>query len=71
MRRPRNQTTTILSLGLFGLALRNVLQYFLDRSGASTDMIDFGMGMLMGLSVALVLVAAARLGRERRARRPQ
>ena len=59
------RTSTLLRIGLVGLALPAALRLLLVRTGHSSDAIDFGLGMLVGISVALLLLVAWHRGLRR------
>ena len=54
---------TLITVGCSLMAVRSVLQTLVDRSGHSTDLTDFGLGMLMGVGIALTLLGIWRNGR--------
>ena len=60
------KTRTLFVAGAFALALRNVLQYFVDRSGHSSNATDFGLGVLFGIAAGLLMIVAWRGGRRLR-----
>lgn len=64
LRRRPAQTTIVL--GLWALALRSILQTALDRSGRTTNLTDFALGLLMGIGIGLVGLGIWRRKRERR-----
>ena len=47
---------TLLALGVAALALRGVLQTVIDRAGRSNDLTDFGLGVLFGVGIGLVIL---------------
>ena len=59
----RTRTSTLLRLGLVTLLLQLLLRPLLERTGHTSDAIDFGLGALPGISAALMLMAAWRKGR--------
>lgn len=52
---PSLQPKTLISTGLLLLALRNVLQWLVDRGGHATNSSDFLLGALFGVAAALTL----------------
>ena len=52
---------TLFVLGVAALALRGVLQTFVDRAGRSTDFTDFVFGVLFGLGIGLVILFVWRM----------
>ena len=52
--------------GAFALALRSVLQHFVDRSAYANDATDFGLGVLFGIGAGLLMIVAWRSGRRLR-----
>jgi uncharacterized membrane protein YccC len=53
----------LLRLGLIALIVRNILQLVVDRNGWGSDLTDFLLGALLGVSAALLLLVAWRKGR--------
>ncbi len=57
---------TLIPLGLIVMALRSVLQQFVDRGGHATNQSGFLLGALFGIGLGLTLLG---LWRNRRAGR--
>ena len=54
------EPSLLLILGLFALAIANASHFFLPRIiGTNTDSLDFVFGLLMGVAIALLLLAIA------------
>jgi hypothetical protein len=52
------EPSPLLILGLFALAIANASHFFLPRIiGTNTDSLDFVFGLLMGVAIALLLLA--------------
>lgn len=58
----------LVFFGAAGLALSNSLRLLLDRAGRTTDLTDFGTGIVMGVGIGFMLLAAIYIGRQRRTR---
>jgi hypothetical protein len=62
--RATNKKLFVAGAGL--LALRGVLERFVDRNGHSTDTTDFFFGVMFGVGIGLLLLFVWRLGRGNR-----
>ena len=51
-------SSPILSVGLIFLAIANLAHFYLPRiTGTTPDSLDFVFGLLMGISIALLLLS--------------
>jgi hypothetical protein len=62
----KNKHAALVVSGTACFAVWMTLQTFIQRSGRATDLTDFALGVLFGIGVGLMGLAAWRIGRDRR-----
>jgi uncharacterized membrane protein YccC len=57
---------TLVRLGIALIVAGGAVRFWLTRTAPSTDAIDFVLGAVVGIGIALLILAAWRSGRQQR-----